>query len=179
MGRWWRNPWKPNWPKVLDEKIDDPCFRGRYVDLYMNGRVRAINDIYQEPGLTDCHIRTLEQYDVKANLVAPIRKDNQLFALLIAHQCSAPRAWQKSEIDFFSELATQAEYALDHISFIEKLEQARQTAEISLPRTAPAKRGDSESTGRIAQRYPRGCQRRPYRSLSRSKRVKWVLLLTS
>ena len=120
-----------NWPKVLDETIDDPCFRGRYVDLYMNGRVRAINDIYQEPGLTDCHIRTLEQYDVKANLVAPIRKDNQLFALLIAHQCSAPRAWQKSEIDFFSELATQAEYALDHISFIEKLEQACQTAEIA------------------------------------------------
>ena len=120
-----------NWSKVLDETIDDPCFRGRYVDLYMNGRVRAINDIYQEPGLTDCHIRTLEQYDVKANLVAPIRKDNQLFALLIAHQCSGPRAWQKSEIDFFSELATQTEYALDHISFIEKLEQACQTAEIA------------------------------------------------
>lgn len=115
--------------KVLDVKIDDPCFKGRYVDLYRNGRVKAINDIYNEPGLTDCHLRTLEQYDVKANLVAPIRRDNKLYALLIAHQCSSPRAWQKSEIDFFSELATQTEYALDHISFIEKLEKARATAE--------------------------------------------------
>ncbi len=115
--------------KVLDVRIDDPCFKGRYIDLYRNGRVKAINDIYHEPGMTDCHLRTLEQYDVKANLVAPIRKDNKLFALLIAHQCSAPRAWQKSEIDFFSELATQTEYALDHISFIDKLEKARAEAE--------------------------------------------------
>ena len=118
-------------PKVLDEKIDDPCFRGRYVELYKNGRVRPINDIYAEPGLTDCHIRTLEQYDVKANLVAPIRRDNQLVGLLIAHHCSEPRTWQKTEIDFFSELATQAEYALDHVSFIDKLDQARQTAELA------------------------------------------------
>ena len=115
--------------KVLDAKIEDPCFKGRYVELYKNGRVRAINDIYNEPGLTDCHVRTLEQYDVKANLVAPIRKDGELYGLLIAHHCEAPRAWQKSEMDFFSELATQTEYALDHVSFIEKLEQARQAAE--------------------------------------------------
>ena len=121
----------PGFPRVLDAKIDDPCFRGRYVELYRNGRVRAINDIYQEPGLSDCHIRTLEQYEVKANLVAPIRKDEQLWGLLIAHHCSKPRHWQKSDLDFFSELATQMEYALDHISFIEKLDLALQQAELA------------------------------------------------
>lgn len=121
----------PGFPKVLDTKIDDPCFRGRYVELYRNGRVRGINDIYHEPGLSDCHIRTLEQYEVKANLVAPIRQSGELFGLLIAHHCSAPRVWQKSEMDFFSELATQLEYALEHISFIERLEQARQQAELA------------------------------------------------
>ncbi len=119
------------WTKVLAEKIDDPCFKGRYIDLYMNGRVRAINDIFTEPGLTDCHIRTLERYEVKANLVAPIRANGKLYGLLIAHHCSTPRMWNKSDIDFFSELATQTEYALDHISFIDKLEQARQKAEIA------------------------------------------------
>ena len=117
------------WTKVLDVRIKDPCFKGRYVDLYRNGRVKAINDIYNEPGMTDCHLRTLEQYDVKANLVVPIRRDGQLYGLLIAHHCSAPRAWQKSEMDFFSELATQTEYALDHVTFIKKLEQAKQKAE--------------------------------------------------
>ncbi|NEO28900.1 MAG: GAF domain-containing protein [Symploca sp. SIO3C6] len=110
------------WSKVLDETIDDPCFRGRYVELYLNGRVRAINNIRNEPGLTDCHIRTLEQYEVKANLVAPLRQDNQLIGLLIAHQCSSPRSWHHSEIEFFSQLATQVEYALDHLHFIEKIQ---------------------------------------------------------
>ncbi|WP_404789465.1 GAF domain-containing protein [Altericista sp. CCNU0014] len=117
------------WPKVLDAKIEDPCFRGRYVELYRNGRVRAINDIYQEPGLTDCHVRTLEQYAVKANLVAPIRRDGQLYGLLIAHHCAASRVWKKNEIDFFSELAIQTEYALDHLNFIANIESARHTAE--------------------------------------------------
>lgn len=76
---------------VLQETIDDPCFRGRYVELYRNGRIRAINNIYKEPNLTDCHVRTLEKYQVKGNLVAPIRKNNELMGLLIAHHCRAPR----------------------------------------------------------------------------------------
>lgn len=119
----------PGWTKALDEKIDDPCFRARYIPQYQNGRVRAINDINNEPGLTDCHIRTLEQFEVKANLVAPMRKDNQLVGLLIAHQCAKTRNWQQSEIDFFLQLATQIEYALDHLGFIKQLEEARQSAE--------------------------------------------------
>ena len=99
------------YPSVLKETIDDPCFRGRYVDLYKNGRVKAISNIRTEPGLTECHIRTLEQYDVKANLVAPIRKNGELMGLLIAHHCTAPRVWQETEINFFSQTATQVEYA--------------------------------------------------------------------
>lgn len=117
------------WPRVLETKIFDPCFKGRYVDLYRNGRVRAINDIYQEPGLSDCHIRTLEQYDVKANLVAPIRVQGELYGLLIAHHCDGARIWTQSDEEFLSELATQTEYALGHLEFIAELENARQTAE--------------------------------------------------
>ena len=44
------------------------------------------------------------------------------WACWIAHQCSRTRVWQKSEIDFFSQLATQVEYAIDHLSFIEKIQ---------------------------------------------------------
>jgi methyl-accepting chemotaxis protein PixJ len=120
-----------DYSSILHEKLEDPCFQERYVDLYRKGRVRAINDIYQEPGLTECHIGVLERYDIRANLLAPIRRDNQLFGLLIANQCSGPRLWQKSEIDFFYELVTQAGYALDHIGFIGKLEKAKQTAEVA------------------------------------------------
>lgn len=114
----------PGWTSSIDETIDDPCFRMNYIEQYQNGRVRAINDIYNEPGLNDCHILTLEQFEVKANLIAPMKQGNQLVGLLIAHQCSAPRVWQQSEIDFFVQLATEIEYALDHISFIQQLQAA-------------------------------------------------------
>ena len=114
----------PGWTSSMNETIDDPCFRMNYIEQYQNGRVRAINDIYNEPGLNDCHVLTLEQFEVKANLIAPMKQGNQLVGLLIAHQCSAPRVWQQSEIDFFVQLATEIEYALDHISFIQQLQAA-------------------------------------------------------
>lgn len=117
------------WTQALAETIDDPCFKEKHIKLYKDGRVRAIDNIY-EAGLTDCHIKTLEQFEVKANLVAPILKDNQLLGLLIAHHCSETRAWQQSEIDLFTQLATQIGFALDQANLLEQVEQARRKAEL-------------------------------------------------
>lgn len=118
----------PGWTQALAEIITDPCFKDRHIQQYKDGRVRAIDNIYQA-GLTDCHIRTLERFEVKANLVAPILKDNQLLGLLIAHQCAANRAWQQSEIDLFTQLATQIGFALDQAYLLEQVEHARAVAE--------------------------------------------------
>ncbi|MDZ8110003.1 MAG: GAF domain-containing protein [Nostoc sp. DedQUE12a] len=111
----------PGYPKVLRSEIEDPCFSKGYVQKYQSGRVQATNDIYQA-GLTDCHINLLESFAVKANLVAPIIKDQQLFGLLIAHQCSRPRNWQQSEIDLFSQIAMQVGFALDHARLLQRIE---------------------------------------------------------
>jgi PAS domain S-box-containing protein len=111
-------------PKVLGANIFDPCFKERHIDQYRNGRVRAINDIHNA-NLTDCHIELLEHFSVKANLVAPIMKDGALLGLLIAHQCSGPRAWQEADISFFSRLATQMGLALDQVGLLEEIQQAR------------------------------------------------------
>jgi len=119
-----------DYPSILVETIDDPCFSGKYVDLYKNGRIRAINNLRTEPGLNECHIRTLEKYGVKANLVVPLRQDNQLIGLLIVHQCAAPRIWQKSEIDFVTQLGTQVEYAIDYITAAEKIQATTVTTKL-------------------------------------------------
>ncbi|PPS39114.1 methyl-accepting chemotaxis protein [Chroococcidiopsis sp. TS-821] len=118
----------PGWTQSLAETIDDPCFRDRHIQQYQNGRVRAIDNIHQA-GLTDCHIKTLERFEVKANLVAPILKDSQLLGLLIAHQCATTRAWQQAEIDLFTQLATQIGFALDQAYLLEQVEKARTVAE--------------------------------------------------
>ncbi|MEH1939064.1 MAG: GAF domain-containing protein [Nostoc sp.] len=109
------------YPKVLQSEIEDPCFGQGYVEQYQRGRVLAINNIY-EVGLADCHISLLESFAVKANLVAPIIKDEQLFGLLIAHQCSRPRDWQQSEIDLFGQIAVQVGFALDHARLLQRIE---------------------------------------------------------
>ncbi len=111
----------PGFPKALRANIKDPCFAEGYVEKYQGGRVQATNNIY-EAGLTTCHISQLERFAVKANLVAPILKDNQLFALLIAHQCSKPRNWQQSEIDLFTQIATQVGFALDHARLLQRID---------------------------------------------------------
>ena len=111
------------WTRAEGRVIKDPCFEARYLDKYRDGRVRAINNIY-EAGMTDCHIEQLEQLEVKANLVIPIIKEEQLFGLLVAHQCSNTREWQQPEILWLTKIATQVGYALDNAKLLEQLEQS-------------------------------------------------------
>ncbi|MGB8700509.1 MAG: GAF domain-containing protein [Thermosynechococcaceae cyanobacterium] len=124
----------PGLPKALWANIKDPCFAEGYVDQYQAGRVQATPNIH-EAGLTACHLKQLEPFAVKANLVAPILKDDRLFALLIAHECSRPRHWQQPEIDLFAQLATQVGFALDHARVLAQVdtraEQAQMFIEIS------------------------------------------------
>ncbi|MBW4691248.1 MAG: PAS domain S-box protein [Lyngbya sp. HA4199-MV5] len=61
----------PGWSSCLDVHIDDTCFRANSGSEYRYGNSRAIADIHQA-GLTDCHIKLLERFQVKANLVVPI-----------------------------------------------------------------------------------------------------------
>ncbi len=106
-----------NFPSALGAVIADPCFAQRYVETYRQGRVQATDDIYKA-GLTDCHLKQLEPFAVKANLVAPVIIAGELFGLLIVHQCSAPRHWQPAEIDFFTQVAMQVGVALERANLL-------------------------------------------------------------
>jgi methyl-accepting chemotaxis protein PixJ len=121
-----------NWPRTLGADIHDPCFEKGYSDRYRRGRVHVVPNIY-EAGLTECHLNMLEPFAVKASLVTPIRQGDQLVGLLIAHQCSKPRNWQKLEVDFFTQIATQLGLALERLDLInqtaEAAEQARALAD--------------------------------------------------
>lgn len=107
------------WPRALGNTINDPCFAEKYVEKYKKGRVQATNNIYTA-GLTECHLRQLEPFAVKANLVTPLVVEGQLMGLLIAHQCSGPRQWEQGEIDFLSQVATQIGPALERVNLLEQ-----------------------------------------------------------
>lgn len=113
-------------PVALGAKIADPCFAEKYVTKYQQGRVQATDDIYNA-GLTDCHIQQLEPFGVKANLVAPILVQEQLIGLLIAHQCSHTRHWEKREIDWFGQLSRQVGLAIERATMIASQRQEVET----------------------------------------------------
>jgi twitching motility protein PilJ len=79
--------------------------------------------------LSDWHYQILERLQVKAHMVAPIFQDNELVALLCAHECSSPRLWQSYEIDLFGQLAAQISFALNQVNLLEQLERSRKEAE--------------------------------------------------
>jgi diguanylate cyclase (GGDEF)-like protein/PAS domain S-box-containing protein len=107
---------------VIALKIHDHCFGDQYAAYYKEGRIQVINNI-NEAGLTDCHQEILQRFQVISNLVVPIIQTEDLWGLLCIHQCSAPRHWQDSEINFARRIASQLEIAIKQVSLFELLEQ--------------------------------------------------------
>lgn len=105
------------WDSALAAKVYDYCFGAQFAIHYQEGRVQAIADIYGAE-LSDCHIEILGRFQVKANLVVPLRKVTEkeelpeLWGLLCIHQCSNPRNWQDYEIEFAQQIADHFGVAL-------------------------------------------------------------------
>ncbi|RMF63693.1 MAG: GAF domain-containing protein, partial [Cyanobacteria bacterium J069] len=91
--------------------IEDPCFRENWLKLYAQGRSRAIADVYAA-NIDPCHRDFLLQFQVAANLVVPILVQQQLWGLLIVHQCCRPRQWQEWERDLLLQLGNQVGIAI-------------------------------------------------------------------
>ncbi|MFS8842105.1 GAF domain-containing protein [Synechococcus sp. W55.2] len=126
---------QPGIPSLMGEVIEDPCFQEKYAQLYSQGRVRVVSDVESE-GLEPCYLELLQKMQVRANLVVPLFLEQQLWGLLLAHQCSGPRQWQPFEMELLSQLANQIGVALTQAALLERerkrsleLEQARKAAE--------------------------------------------------
>lgn len=116
------------YPVSLGTDIADPCFAEAYVEKYQQGRVQALSNIYQAD-LGPCYLGQLEPFQVKANMITPILLQERLLGLLCVHQCSGPRVWQESEINFLRQTAIQLGVALEYVALFEQKEQARLQAE--------------------------------------------------
>ncbi|HAX78277.1 MAG TPA: ATPase [Cyanobacteria bacterium UBA11372] len=109
-------------PSALAAKVYDHCFGSQFAPHYVQGRVQAVADIYNAE-LSDCHIRILEQFQIRANLIVPVLKGEELWGLLCIHQCKTPRAWQLSEIEFVKKIADYFAVALQQAEHLEQIKQ--------------------------------------------------------
>lgn len=128
------------WPSILGDMGADKCFKGDYADFYQQGRVRAINDVFNA-GLEPCHVDFLDSLQVKANLIVPIvtsrTEENphsavnqnhqfpgKLWGLLIAHECGDTRNWEQQETELLSQIADQMAIAIQQAELYSQVQDA-------------------------------------------------------
>ncbi|MEH1856832.1 MAG: GAF domain-containing protein [Nostoc sp.] len=116
-----------NWQSVLGVNAPPECFPDEYTRLYCQGRLRAINNV-STASLSDCYREFLQSLQIQANLIVPINMGMELWGLLIAHECEAPRNWQDIEIDLLQQVADQAAIAIQQAQLYEQTSQAETEA---------------------------------------------------
>ncbi|TAG75834.1 MAG: PAS domain S-box protein [Oscillatoriales cyanobacterium] len=122
---------------ILSTQIHDPCLSESYFERFRQGLVTAKSDIYRAQ-IAPCHLEFLTNLQVRANLVVPILQGENLWGLLIAHHCVAPREWQASEIELLRQLSAQASIAIQQADLLEQLQtelRERKQAELTLEET--------------------------------------------
>ena len=85
----------------------------------------AVNDIYAK-NFPDCYIRSLEKYQAKAYILAPIFKGGNLWGLLGVYQNDAPRVWDTSERSVIEQVALQIGVALQLAEYLDRVKTQEQ-----------------------------------------------------
>lgn len=120
----------PTWTSGMGLTLEDNCFQGEQsyqAHKYLQGHKMVVADI-TTAGLSDCHLRMLQQFQVKANLVVPIishsvtTDEPKLWGLLIAHHCQTTHDWQPEELALLDELAVQGAIAIQQAELITSLQ---------------------------------------------------------
>ncbi|MDZ8236573.1 MAG: diguanylate cyclase [Nostoc sp. ChiQUE01a] len=89
---------------------------------YRNNEILVVSDVYSA-GLSSCHLEILQQFHIQAYATAPIFVGKKLWGVLAAYQHSQPHEWQKLEIQFLSQIATQLGFAVKQAELLAQAEQ--------------------------------------------------------
>lgn len=116
----------PNYLTMLGWSLRDPwSVSETFLSHYRAGRGLAVEDIYAQ-NLPANHLGFLEYFQIQAEIVVPLLQDQTLWGLLIAHQCSAPRAWRTSDVRLLQNLSTQVGIAIQQAKLHQDLTLANQ-----------------------------------------------------
>lgn len=125
----------PGLPQVMGTLFPEEVFPEDIKDEYLQGRVANLADVTTDSHVPQCLVEFLQQFWVKAKLVVPIITQADLWGLLVAHQCVAPREWTPFEMELLQQVANQVAIALTQAQLLEqevlqRQELARSNAEL-------------------------------------------------
>lgn len=123
----------PGFPRVLGYHFPEEVFPEDYRERYRQGRIRNLVNVEDDEAIAPCLVEFVQQFWVKAKLVVPILAKEELWGLLIAHQCTGPRQWSQFETELLQQLANQIGIALTQAQLLEQ--ETRQRQELSRSNT--------------------------------------------
>ncbi|MBW4481067.1 MAG: diguanylate cyclase [Tildeniella torsiva UHER 1998/13D] len=91
--------------------------------FYQTGRLHSIPDL-QDTRLPSADLQLFRHLPIRSLVVAPIITKETPWGLLVLNQCSAPRRWEKREIDLLKQLANQVGLAIQQAALYTQLETA-------------------------------------------------------
>ncbi|WP_118164504.1 GAF domain-containing protein [Nostoc sphaeroides] len=118
VGNGWVKMVGPDFYMVWEDSHLQETQGGRYA----KGETFVVNDIYQA-GHAQCHIDILEQYQMKAYIIAPIFTGDKLWGLLAAYQNSGPRDWHPWEENFLTQIGLQFGVAVSQREYVEQVQK--------------------------------------------------------
>nr|MDJ0725557.1 GAF domain-containing protein [Prochloraceae cyanobacterium] len=115
-----------DWTPLVGENIktvwEDTHLQETQGGRYRNNETFVVQDIYQV-GHSQCHIDMLEQFQVKAYIIAPIFVGRKLWGLLAAYQNTGPREWKQREVRLLAKLGVQFGLAVKQAEYLQKVQK--------------------------------------------------------
>jgi PAS domain S-box-containing protein len=105
--------------------IDDPSL-SRLLPTSSPGQIQAIADV-EAADLSPPHQVWLQDLGVRAYVTVPLLQADQVWGMLVVHQCDRPRIWQDFELDFLAQLADQVSIALAQAQLVTDLRHSQQS----------------------------------------------------
>lgn len=120
----------PGCTSIIGRLFAAEVFPSECYQPYLEGRTYALSDRDQSDVLP-CLVDFMRDLDIRAKLVVPIlspsqsnpQRPDQLWGLLIAHQCAKPRNWRNWEIDLLQRLSNQLAIAIQQSELYAQLQE--------------------------------------------------------
>ena len=110
---------------VLNLMEEEQCFVKipKVQEKYRKGFILAVEDVETSYAKYKCFLKLLRRAQIRAKLVAPIIVREELWGLLIAHQCNSTRQWREREKNFVGHIAEQLAIALYQAELYAQVQQ--------------------------------------------------------
>ncbi|MEO0946693.1 MAG: GAF domain-containing protein [Cyanobacteria bacterium J06641_5] len=123
---------------AMAAKIQDHCFVNKVGD-YSKGKTWIVNDVRELGDIEECLVQVLDNLQVKASMLHPLMKGDELWGLFAIHKCDGPRQWHESEIEFARRISLQLNLALQQADYIDRLKESSEQLTQTLEREKVAK----------------------------------------